>query len=75
MFTVQLKDADQVGSQQVEIYLDEEGLRDLLAQLSFLRQAGDHAHFFTEEWGGLPLDSTPIGDDAVIVNQMLIERV
>ena len=42
---------------EVEIYLDNEGIDDLIMQLRFLKKPGDHVHFFTKEWGGEPLSS------------------
>lgn len=50
---------------EVEVYLDKEGLEDLLKQLSFLKKEGDHLHFMSPAWGGHELTDKPFGEGNV----------
>ena len=53
MLTVEIGPlVDSKYSDVVEIYLDTEGLTELQARLSLLREKKtDHIHFMTESWG------------------------
>ena len=50
-FTVEIKDITKPAECEVEMFLDEDALNDLLSQLERLKAKGDHAHFFTNAWG------------------------
>ncbi|MEM9378083.1 MAG: Imm32 family immunity protein [Pseudomonadota bacterium] len=39
----------------VEIELDTPAIEQLIENLQRLRDVGDHAHYFSEEWGGYSL--------------------
>lgn len=48
-------------SEVLEVYLDAEGLSDLLAQLAFLAdEKTDHVHLMADSWGGNHLTDTPV---------------
>lgn len=56
--TVQI--SGQEGAQEVEIYLNPEARRWLIAQLTKLDRTDDHFHAFSfEEWEGLQLSKVP----------------
>jgi hypothetical protein len=57
IFTVEIKDVDKAsqGMAKVEIFLDCQGLQELVTQLGHLKTHGDHIHLLTESWGGGPL--------------------
>jgi hypothetical protein len=57
---------------EVEIYLDQQGLQDLLTQLGFLKSHGDHMHLFTECWGGCPLTEVKQGRSNVLIHHLRI---
>jgi len=48
-FSAELKDFELLREvkTEIELYLDPEGLGDLLLQLTCLKEAGDHCHFMT----------------------------
>lgn len=71
-FTVEIKGIQDQDRCEVEVYLDEEALRDLIKQLSFLKAKGDHAHFFTPEWGGAPLTERKQQTANTLVNHFRI---
>lgn len=59
---------------QLEIYLDSEGLESLLAQLRFLREGRtDHVHLMSESWGGTHLDDHPQRANSVMVHHVRIQ--
>jgi hypothetical protein len=74
-FTVEIKDVQRPDRCEVELYLDDEAIRDLIEQLSFLKSQGDHAHFFTVAWGGTPLTDSKQKESNVLVNHLRITRV
>lgn len=75
LFTVEIKGAEKTDQCEVEIYLDREALADLLKQLAFLNSEGDHAHFFTQSWGGNPLTDSAHVPGNVLVNHLRIELI
>lgn len=75
IFTVEVKNIELPDRCEVELYLSREALNDLVQQLSFLKAEGDHAHFLTETWGGLPLTKVQQGKDTTLVNHMRITLV
>lgn len=53
------------GSEVLDVFVDEDGLSDLMAQLQFLKdKRTDHIHLFAESWGGYPLAETPVNEGA-----------
>jgi hypothetical protein len=45
---------------ELEIHLDQDGLRSLLSQLGFLEDGRtDHVHLMSESWGGAHLEDQP----------------
>lgn len=75
IFTVEVNEIQQPDRLEVEIYLDQEGLRDLAKQLSFLKQKGDHLHFFTPSWGGSPLTEEKHREGNTLINHLRITLV
>ncbi len=75
IFTVEIKASKQLDHCEVELYLDREALDDLIHQLSFLRTQGDHAHFFTPSWGGMPLSDQKQRDENTLVHHLRIGLV
>jgi Immunity protein 32 len=71
-FTVEIKSVDQPDRCEVELYLDREAVEDLIKQLSFLKSKGDHAHFFTPSWGGMPLTEGKQQEENTLVNHLRI---
>jgi hypothetical protein len=46
--------------EELEVHLDQEGLRSLLAQLDLLKEGRtDHVHLMSESWGGSHLEDEP----------------
>ena len=46
--------------EELEIYVDRNGLESLLAQLGFLRDGRtDHVHLMSTSWGGVHLEDQP----------------
>ena len=76
-FSVEIKSADEIyqGKAEVEIYIDRESMEDLLLQLSFLKEIGDHAHFMTPSWGGGELAENGYVSGNKNVNHMRITLV
>ncbi len=77
MFTVEVRDIEGYKEKlsEVELYIDKEGLSDLIRQLSFLQQKGDHSHFMTPAWGGSELSAQGQGGDTTIINHLRITLV
>ena len=70
MFTVELKDND-----EVEIYLDSEGLSTFLRQLQFLETGKtDHVHFMTASWGDGDLSEQSQGNGTTLIHHLKILR-
>ncbi|WP_133493085.1 Imm32 family immunity protein [Alcanivorax sp. 24] len=76
-FSVEVKSADQIseGKSEVEIYINKESLEDLLLQLSFLKEAGDHAHFMSPSWGAGELSENPYVKKNQAINHLKITLV
>ena len=74
MLTVEIKDPDEVrsGKSEVEIYCDQEGLDELLRQLSFLKQGETHVHLMSPSWAGNELTERPQGPGNVLVHHLRI---
>lgn len=61
------------GSEVLDVFLDEEGLGDLMTQLQFLKdKRADHVHLFAESWGGHPLADAPVNREAKPIKQVQI---
>jgi hypothetical protein len=59
LVSFELREGD--ASEVLDVFLDEEGLSDLIAQLQFLKdKRTDHIHLFAESWGGYPLAEAPV---------------
>lgn len=56
---------------QVEICLDQEGLRYLIERLSSLKKGGDHLHFLSPRWGGEELTRLPVQGEGVVASHHL----
>lgn len=65
MIAIQIKDPRPgEAPDEVEIYLDSDGLDSLLAQLDFLKKGKtEHVHLMSESWGGSHLEDKPVGAD------------
>jgi len=74
-FTVEIKDVQQLDHCEVELYLDQEAIEDLINQLSFLKSKGDHVHFFTPSWGGVPLTEQKHKEENTLINHLRITLV
>lgn len=63
MISFEVTDSSQPD--HLEVYLDKDGLVDLLAQLRFLDEGKtDHVHLMAESWGGSHLSEKPVRPDA-----------
>ncbi len=61
------------NSDVLDVVVDEDGLNDLMAQLSLLREKRtDHIHMFAESWGGYPLAEAPVNDGAKPIRHVQI---
>lgn len=74
MFTCELKKTGPGElPDELEIYLDADGLQSLLAQLAFLKGGRtDHIHLMSKSWGGAGLDDEPRTDGATIIHHIKI---
>ncbi len=61
MLSFELRQPEKLDAyEELEIYLDKDGLDDLLAQLQFLKDnRTDHLHLMSETWGLGDLDDQP----------------
>ena len=77
MLTFEIKNHDKisVGTAQVEIYCDREGLVSLIKILGHLEQGSTHAHLQTPAWAGTELTERPYGEQTVLVHQVLIRVI
>lgn len=61
---------------ELEIYLDRDGLAGLLAQLKFLCDGKtDHVHLMAESWGGDQLRETPERGTSVALKHVKVNLV
>lgn len=76
-FTVEIKAAGEIagGGSEVELFLDAEAMADLVQQLAYLKQPGDHAHFMTPSWGGNSLTEDGQREGNVLVHHLRITLV
>jgi hypothetical protein len=76
-FTIEIVDSSELaeGKAELELCLDQGALRDLITQLSFLKNAGDHAHFMTPAWGGTELTEEPQLANSILLNHLRITLV
>ena len=74
MITIEIKDANKVaeGLAELEIFCDEEGLKEFQRQLNFLLAGESHIHMATPSWAGHELDEKVMGEGNTIVNQLTI---
>ena len=77
MLTVEIKDAADIeaGKAEVEIYCDQEGLEELVRQLSFLQGGETHVHLMSESWAGVELTEVQQGKSNVLIHALKIIRV
>lgn len=62
-----------VTPDEVEISLDADGLRSLLAQLEFLKDGRtDHVNLMSESWGGTHLEDQPRTEAGIAVRHVKI---
>ncbi|MGH7928412.1 MAG: Imm32 family immunity protein [Candidatus Binatia bacterium] len=60
-------------SDELEIFLDRDGLESLLAQLMLLKGGKtEHVHLMTESWGGTHLEDAPHGSDSIAIRHVKI---
>lgn len=58
---------------QLDVFLDAEGLRDLMVHLRRLElRESDHCHFFTPDWGGYELVGKPYLPENIRVHHVKI---
>jgi hypothetical protein len=58
---------------ELEIYMDREGLDSLLAQLHFLKDGRiDHVHLMSESWGGTHLSDEPQSTNGIVMRHVKI---
>lgn len=76
MLTVEIRDAEKAtdGKAEVEIFLDEAGLRVLLAQLRHLESGSSHVHLMTPAWAGNELTEKAQGEGTVLVHHLRVTR-
>lgn len=60
---------------EVEIYADETGIDYLIKQLSSLKNAGDHVHFMTPEWGMDDLSEEKINVENDLVHHLKLTLI
>jgi hypothetical protein len=66
------------GQDVVHVFADSEGLDLLIRDLARLRdstESGDHAHLFTESWGGHELSEEKFLDKTSLVHHVKIHKV
>jgi hypothetical protein len=70
MLSFELKGLQAEGTVEgLEIRLDRDGLKSLLAQLGFLSDGRtEHVHLISESWGGYDLESEPQGKNNTIIH-------
>lgn len=74
-FTVEIKGIERVDRCEVEIFMDKNALLKLLSDLSHLHQAGDHVHFFSEDWAGSELTTDRQRAGNILVNHLRLTLV
>jgi hypothetical protein len=68
VISFELSDAD-----QLQIYLDLDGLADLAAQIKLLNdRKTDHVHLMSESWGGSHLEEKPLNEAAKPIRHVKI---
>jgi hypothetical protein len=73
MLSFELKNADGKTVDELEIFMDRDGLESLLAQLKFLREGKtEHVHLMAESWGGSHLSQRPQGHANVSIRHVKI---
>lgn len=74
MISFELTNPNSLG--EMEIYLDKDGLADLIAQLKFLSDGKtDHVHLMAQSWGGDQLRETPIRRTSVAMKHVKLNLV
>ncbi len=64
---------DATTNDQLQIYLDNDGLGDLITQLKLLSGGKtDHVHLMAESWGGTHLREEPINSEAVAMKHVKV---
>jgi len=64
---------DAIPPDEIEVWLDEEGLSSLLAQLRFLADAKtEHIHLMSDSWGGNHLSSEPVDPKNTLIHHVKI---
>ena len=74
MISFELTNPNSLG--EMEIYLDKDGLAELLAQLKLLSDGKtDHFHMMAESWGGDQLRETPIQRTSMAMKHVKVKLV
>lgn len=74
MISFELRDQRELD--ELDVYLDVEGLAALLAQLRFLEAGNtDHIHLMAESWGGTHLGNEPLQAGATPLRHVKISLV
>lgn len=77
MISIEIKsESTNTSLQEIELFIDTEGIDVLMGQLSLLKACKtDHLHFMSDDWGGSELSSKPIGDGNAIIHHAKIYLV
>lgn len=67
------KAASDVPPDELEIFLNSEGLEALLSQLHFLKEGRtEHVHMMSESWGGTHLEDRPQDPENTVLHHVKI---
>ena len=65
--------SDAMRPNEIEIWLDKDGLSSLLAQLGFLSDGKtEHVHLMSKDWGGNHLSSKPVDSNNTVIHHVKI---
>lgn len=76
MITVEVElDESDEPKDVVSIYMDQEGLDEIISRLQLLRRdEGDHLHLMSESWGLGDLSESQIGKNSRVVHHLKLEH-
>lgn len=64
---------DSIRPEEIELWLDKNGLSSLLAQLQFLHDGKtEHVHLMSDSWGGSHLSSEAVRSDNTVIHHIKI---
>lgn len=77
LFTVELEKSIEHGVEEfeVQLWLDKDGLKELLLELSHLQEHCDQRHLFTDSWGNGPLTENKYIQTNILVNHLRITLI